>query len=80
MNWDELKLVDPPGFVSDPSEWSDKELGIPKDDDELGYAQIRKELIKDGKLLDLGNEYRNERRHVYHAFMLRKNLPNPYDM
>ena len=81
MNWDEYKLEDPPGLYEDTSRITDEELGIPPDD--LGYAPLRKELLKDGKLLDIRPGYDSDasyNRFIYHYQAVKRNLPNPYDM
>lgn len=79
MNWDEYKIADPPGWHADLSRFSDEELGIPASDD-FGYAPLRPEILKDGKLNDIGDTLRAENRCVYHVDMVRHKMKNPYDM
>lgn len=79
MFYDEIKLVDPPGVYTDLSVHSNKDLGVPPDD-EFGYAPYRKEVLERGKVIDLGNTLRNERRLVFHVHMVRNGLQSPYDV
>ena len=79
MYWDEIKLEDPPGVYGDLSVHENKVLGIPPDD-QFGYAPLKKELLETGKVNDLGNTLRNERRQVFHIAAVRHNIPNPYDI
>ena len=79
MYWDEIKLEDPPGVYADLSVHPNADLGVPSDD-QFGYAPIRKDVLERGKVIDMGNTLRNERRHVYHVYMQRNNLQSPYDV
>ena len=79
MYWDEIKLVEPEGVYTDLSVHPNKDLGVPPDD-ELGYAPYRKDVLERGKVIDLGNTMRNEKRLVHHVYMVRNGLQSPYDV